>query len=109
MSSGNSSDGGDSNFPKGKIHNNWNTLNYFHPNRTDLAQEVSNHPELVKLLANHRSDDFELMLAEIGIYVGVILDGEYSQLDIDGVCKVLKEKLVTKRIGIKFASEIVVQ
>lgn len=94
--------------PIGKIHNNWKNIEYFHSNRTDLAQEILQHPELIILLAKHRSDDFELMLAEIGVYVGVIVDGEYSRLDIDMLCKVLKEKLVTKRTGIKFASEIVI-
>lgn len=75
-------------------------LDYFSPERIALARELRNHPELCKLLANHASDEFEIKLAEIATYCEVILDGQYTQHDLDGLCDLLVRKLKQKLSGI---------
>ena len=75
-------------------------LHYFSDSRIALARELRNHPELCKLLANHASDEFEIKLAEIATYCEVILDGDYSPADLDGLCDLLIRKLKQKLSGI---------
>lgn len=76
------------------------TLAYFSPARIALQRELKNHPELCNLLANHASDEFEIKLAEIATYCEVILDGDYSPADLDGLCDLLVRKLKQKLSGI---------
>lgn len=78
-------------------------LEFFSDHRIELDREVVNHPDLITLLQNHPVDEFEIRLMEIATYCGIALDGEYYQEDLDRLCKVLKERLYTKRTGIKFA------
>jgi len=76
---------------------------YFDPRRTELAQEVKNHPELAEILANMQSEqgidssEFELRLAACASYCGIILDGEYLPSDLNKLCGILVEKLRKKR------------
>lgn len=72
-------------------------LEFFPRERLDLAQEVKEHPDLLKLLANHKADEFEIQIAEIAAYCDVILDGEYLQSDLDNLCTILVKKLRNKR------------
>ena len=78
----------------------------FGEHKIALGREVHNHPEVIELLQKHQADDFELMLAEIAAYCEVILEGEYTEYDIEQICKILTQKLVTKRLGIIFPREI---
>lgn len=75
-------------------------LHYFSESRIALAREVHNHPELLKLLANHPAAEFEIKLAEIATYCDVILDGDYTPADLDGLCDLLIRKLKQKLSGI---------
>lgn len=76
------------------------TLSYFSPSRLALAKEIKNHPELIRLLGNHPAAEFEVKLAEIATYCEVILDGDYSPHDLDGLCDLLVRKLKQKLSGI---------
>ena len=85
-------------------HKNWGDpkhFSYFSQHRVDLAQEVKKHPVLLELLNNHPQEEFEILIAEISSYCEVVLDGDYTSLDLDGLCKVLYDKLVFKRVGIQ--------
>lgn len=85
---------------------NWSQkLDMWSEHRIALNLEVKNHPELLSLLAKHDIDEFETKLCEIAAYCEVILDGQYTEADLDGVCKELCDKLVFKRTGITFARE----
>jgi hypothetical protein len=69
---------------------------YFSDAAIALAQEVSNHPELMKRLANHPAAEFEVKLAEIAAYCDVVLDGLYTQEDLSKLCDILWRKLKAK-------------
>lgn len=62
------------------------TLVYFSPAQLALNQEVLKHPKLMERLDSKRTADFELKLAEIASYCGILLDGYYVQNDIDNIC-----------------------
>lgn len=72
-------------------------LEFFPESRIQLAQEVKKHPELMERLQNHRQEDFEIMLAEIATYCDILLHGDYTQSDLDGLCEMLYWKLRDKR------------
>lgn len=83
---------------------NWGDSKHFQmfsQHRIDLHLEVKKHPALLELLNNHPQEEFEVLLAEIASYCEVILDGTYTSLDLDGLCKVLYDKLVFKRVGLQ--------
>ena len=86
---------------------NWgdpSNFQMFSQHRLDLAQEVKQHPTLMEFINNHPQDEFEIILSEIAAYCEVGLDGDYTPSDLDGLCKVLYEKLVGKRTGFVFAA-----
>lgn len=93
---------------KKNLHPKWKVIQEFSNHKIDLGREVKNHPELLEILAKYPGDElFELLLAEVATYCGIILDGEYTSLDIDNICKLLVEKLVSKRTGIVFSREVI--
>lgn len=61
-----------------------------------LNQELNNHPELCALLANHPPQEFEIRLAEIATYCGVLLDGTYTPDDLEKLADILWRKLREK-------------
>ncbi len=71
----------------------------FHQNRIDLDRELVHHPELLELLANHPSDEFEIRIAEISLYCDIALHGDYLPSDLDKLCGILRNKLWEKRVG----------
>ena len=75
-------------------------IEYFPPHMIELQEEIFNHPELCRLLANHPPQEKEMRLAEIAAYCGIILNGMYMPEDIDKLCEILHRKLVEKRIQI---------
>jgi len=75
-------------------------LEYFDPRRLALQQELLHHQELCKLVAKHPPKEFELRLAEIAAYLGIVLDGDYSKEDLDRLCELLVARLYKKRSGI---------
>lgn len=72
-------------------------LEYFPESRLQLAQEVKKHPDLMEKIQKHPQDEFELILAEIATYCEILLDGYYTQEDLDGLCEILYWKLRNKR------------
>lgn len=62
-------------------------LVFFSPVRQALNEEVPKHPALVEHLSKHPSNEFEVRLAEIARFAGVMLDGEYTVQDIDNICE----------------------
>lgn len=79
-------------------------IEYFHPNRQALQEEVRNHPELVQQLADLEpgtpETEFETRLAAVATYCNVLLDGDYLQSDLDEICGHLVQKLRAKRIAV---------
>lgn len=69
----------------------------FDPRRIALQEELKNHPELCKLIANHPADQFEHRLAEIAAYCDVLLDDYYTQDELSNLCELLTSRLVDKR------------
>ena len=57
----------------------------FSEERIALAQEVKNHPKLVEVLQGMDAgpDDWELRLAAIAHYCGIVVDGEYMPSELD--------------------------
>lgn len=74
--------------------------------RIALNREVANHPELMELLQKHPANEFEIRLAEIASYCEVILDGVYSQMELDKLCDILYKKLIQKRTPIWITSQM---
>ena len=72
-------------------------LEFFSEHRIALNQEVLQHPELQALLGTHPVDAFEERLGEVAAYCGIIVDGYYTQEDIDKLCGILVRKLRDKR------------
>lgn len=68
-------------------------LQFFSPVRIELAKEVSHHPALKKLLADHPPEEFEIKLAEIAAYCGVAVDGYLYDKDIDQLCDLCIRRL----------------
>lgn len=69
----------------------------FSPERIALQKELVHHPELIALLQNHPADEFEIRLAEIAAYCGVLMDGNYLPHELDRLCGILVDKLMAKR------------
>ena len=62
------------------------TLVYFSPAQLALNEEVVKHPKLMERLGNKITADFEVKLAEVASYCGILLDGYYDKNDIDTIC-----------------------
>lgn len=71
-------------------------LVYFSGARQALNEEVLKHPDLRVLLMNHPAEEFEVRLAEIAKYSGVVLDGTYDAQDIDNICELCLGELQKK-------------
>lgn len=81
------------------------TLVYFSEERIALQNEILKHPELIELLQKHPVGEFEIRLAEVASYCEVILDGNYTDTDIDRLCKILTWKLIEMRTNLVLVSE----
>jgi len=89
-----------------KTHHNYNPKNFqmFGPNKIALGIELrEHHTELCEMIvAKHGLDNFELMLAEIAAYFEIILDGTYTEEDVEKLCGILLTKLVQHRTPMIF-------
>lgn len=74
--------------------------------RIALAREVTNHPDLVELLAEYDPTDFEAQVAEIAAYCKVMVHGDYIALEIDNLCDKLFDILRAKSAGIVICQNI---
>jgi len=75
-------------------------LEYFPESFIALSQELSNHPELCRLLSKYPPNEFEMRLGEIAAYCDVALDGDYTQDDLSGLCELLWKRLRAKNCPI---------
>ena len=73
-------------------------IEYFPPHMIELQEEIFQHPELCRLLANHPPQEKEARIAEIAAYCGVLLDGVYDNQDLEDLCELLLKKLREKRV-----------
>lgn len=76
--------------------------------RTELNIEITHHPTLIKEMAevtlcNQGRNDFALMLGVVGAYCEVMIDGQYTEAEINKLCQILTDKLRAKRIGLVIA------
>ena len=71
-------------------------LVFFPESYIALNQEVGNHPELCELLAKHPPQEFEIRIAEIAAYCGIVLDGYYTPEDLERFADILVRKLKDK-------------
>jgi len=72
-------------------------LEYFHPARIALNEEVRHHARLLERLGSYKSDDFTGKLGEIAAYFNIELDGMYTPEDLNKLCGILTHKLRDKR------------
>lgn len=84
----------------------YTNLVFFNDARIALDREIKHHPELVAHLNNHLAEEFELRLLEIATYCEVVLNGDYTQQDLDEVCDILHKRLVFKRTKLMFPRDI---
>ena len=75
----------------------WAHVNIFPEELIALNREISYHPKLQELLANHQAPEWEVKLAEIANYCEMILNGDYLPEDILRIATILTIKLVKKR------------
>lgn len=69
---------------------------YFDPRMLALQEEVYHHPQLMELLAKHPPQEMEMRIAEIAAYCEVMLDGYYSEEQLNELADVLTRKLKQK-------------
>jgi len=74
-------------------------LEFFSESRIQLDREIKNHPELIRLLENHPANEFEIRLAEVAAYCGILLDGDYLPFELNDLCELCYWKLRQKREG----------
>ena len=75
-------------------------LEFFPESYIALSREIPNHPQLCELLAKHPPQEFEIRLAEVAAYCEVVLDGTYTQEDLEKLCDILVRKLKAKNSSI---------
>jgi hypothetical protein len=68
--------------------------------RIELHREVGRHPQLVEILSEQPSATFAEKLASIATYCGVLIDGDFSQKEINQLCDILIRELQQKRTGL---------
>jgi len=74
-------------------------IEYFSESRIELNRRIQDHPKLVELLQAHPVEEFEIRLSEVAAYCGIVLDGDYLQSDLDGLCDVLIQKLEMMKVA----------
>lgn len=74
-------------------------LKYFPEGLIELQAELATgfHPKLEPLLSKHRSDDWELKLAEICLYCRIVMDGTFDETEINALCKEVIQRLKIRR------------
>jgi mannose/fructose/N-acetylgalactosamine-specific phosphotransferase system component IIB len=72
-------------------------LNFFSSEQLALNDEIKHHPDLQKLLELTAPQSLEDKIGEIAAYCGVILDGYFTQTEVNIICDKLTEILKQKR------------
>jgi hypothetical protein len=67
----------------------------------ELQREIQHHESLlISLLQLPKDSPMEMKLGEVAAYCDIVLDGDYTQKDVENLCKVLLKKLAQKRSSI---------
>ena len=74
-------------------------LVYFSQGRIALNQECTRHPVLLSLLMDLPDPDWEEQLAEIAAYCNVVMDGLYSQDDLEILYPQLTKRMTDTRLS----------
>ena len=72
-------------------------IEYFPEELIALNEEVANHPDLQERLAGQENKDVYILINEIAAFLGIILDGMYTQEDILKLCTDMTFKLRARR------------
>ena len=72
-------------------------LIYFNESHIQLVKEVRENKELYEILLNSGAGDVNEALGHIAAYLGIALDGLYSQQDLDELIEELVLMLREKR------------
>jgi hypothetical protein len=65
--------------------------------KTELNREVTRHPKLVEAIRPVPQDDFPQMLGHICAFCGIVVDGHYSEDDLEKLYDILIKRLREKR------------
>lgn len=84
----------------------WKYLHMFPREILELNEEIAYHPILQEFLSKHHASQIEMKFAEISSYVGIIMDGEYTEEMMIPLAKILKQRLISKRTGIIFSDTV---
>ena len=66
----------------------------------DLDEEAQKHPDLLEKLSVHPPNEMHIRCAGIAAFCGVVLDGAYTEDDINKLAEILTNKLRSRRTGI---------
>lgn len=72
-------------------------LEYFDHRKLELQRELEYHPDICTIISAVPASEFELRLAHIAAYCGVMLDDYYSEEEVCNLCEILTKKLYEKR------------
>ena len=81
-------------------------LVYFEQELLDLQEEISKHPPLLEILSRQTDKDFYILLSEIGSYLKMAFDGDYSKEDVLRLCEIMTKKLRERREICIYSGEI---
>tara|TARA_R110000744_G_scaffold31727_1_gene74560 strand:- start:9744 stop:10061 length:318 start_codon:yes stop_codon:yes gene_type:complete len=76
-------------------------LVYFSQARVNLNQECTHHPVLLSLLMDLPDPDWSEQLAEIAAYCNVLMDGVYSEEDLEILYPQLTKRMSDTRLSYK--------
>jgi len=89
-------------------HHKYNPKQFkmFGENKIAFARELAtNHPELNEMIITKHGvgeNNFELCLCEVAAYFEIVLDGQYTEEDLERLCGILLQKLVQSRTPVLF-------
>lgn len=71
---------------------------FFPKERVELQREILHHPKLLELLAQLDANaDFCDRLLQIATYCNILIDGDYTQEDLNRVCEACTTRLRERR------------
>lgn len=77
----------------------------FSKERLELMKEVNRSPELCAIMEEAQPEDWAEQLAEIAAYCNVMMDGLYSQADLEHLYPQLVMRLQKRRTPIMMAND----
>ena len=83
-------------------------IEFFPEEFIQLNKEVEYHPVLVEYLAKHPPNEYEIRMAEISAYCGVILDGSYTYDEMKKLADILTKKLKEARVIDVYTPQIII-